>query len=314
MKFTMVSTTVVIMARGNGGIFLISNMFPVFEENFSLTPPILGAKMLYRMALMAENIKEHIRTRMGTPMTMIIIPIIPRALKPSNPVAAVALMFVALAAWAQMPAEKQQELAAEGRTEWGRENHDGPVFAVVTEPKVAGDAGRDTATMQYDDGVMNALPTVFGAIHGNRFSLGTASQALGAITLNNIQFYFMEDSLTDTGIFIQPADPLNAASYTATFSLGPSGSVTEYVLTGTIPAGQYVTLYKLYAALPAGSTWLGSGFPAAFSTSSTSAERFGSVTIVADRSVVAAVTEADGDPVSGNRQDIKSYEAFNLAP
>ncbi len=94
MKFTMVSTTVVIMARGNGGIFLISNMFPVFEENFSLTPPILGARMLYRMALMAENIKEHIRTRMGTPMTMIIIPIIPRALKPSNPVAAVALIDI----------------------------------------------------------------------------------------------------------------------------------------------------------------------------------------------------------------------------
>jgi hypothetical protein len=75
-----------------------------------------------------------------------------------------------------------------------------------------------------------------------------------------------------------------------------------------------VTLYKLYAALPAGSAWVGAGFPAGWSTSSTAAERFGSVTITANQPIVAAITEADEDPVLTARQDIKSYEAFNVTP
>jgi hypothetical protein len=131
-----------------------------------------------------------------------------------------------------------------------------------------------------------------------------------------VPLYKVNHDFKNTGIQLQNADPANIASFTATFSLGGSGGVPviEYVLQGTIPAGQAVTLFKLYAGLPAGSSWVGTGFPTAFSTSSTSAERFGSVTIVADRSVVGAVTEADDDPVSTNRQDIKSYEAFNLAP
>jgi hypothetical protein len=164
-------------------------------------------------------------------------------------------------------------------------------------------------------GVVNETyyPTI-PAGQRQRQTVTSAFNAAAATSKVGVPLYKVNHDYKDTGVQLQNADAANPANYTATFSLGPSGSVTEYVLTGTIPAGQYVTLYKLYAALPAGSVWLGSGFPAAFSTSSTSAERFGSVTIVADRSIVAAVTEADGDPVSANRQDIKSYEAFSLAP
>ena len=149
-----------------------------------------------------------------------------------------------------------------------------------------------------------------------RQTVTSAFNAAAATTKVGVPLYKVNHDYKNSGVQLQNSDLSNPAGYTATFSLGGSGGVpvTEYVLQGTIDPGQYVTLFKLYAALPAGSSWVGSGFPSTFSASSTSAERFGSVTIVADKSIVAAVTEADGDPVSGNRQDIKSYEAFNLAP
>jgi len=142
------------------------------------------------------------------------------------------------------------------------------------------------------------------------FALDLATTKIGA------PLYKANHDYKNSGIQLQNTDTANVATYTATFSMGGSGGVpvTDYVLTGTIQPGQYVTLYKLYASLPPGSSWVGTGFPASWSTFSTSAERFGSVVITADYAIVANVNEADEDPVSDNRQDIKSYEAFNLQP
>ena len=126
-----------------------------------------------------------------------------------------------------------------------------------------------------------------------------------------VPLYKVNHDYKNTGCQLQNTNLTTAANYEATFSLG-SGPVKTYVLKGTIPAGQAVTLYKLYASLPPGSSWQGTGFPPSFANYSTSTERFGSITITADQNIVAAITEADEDPVSASRQDIKSYEAFNL--
>jgi len=165
-------------------------------------------------------------------------------------------------------------------------------------------------------GVVNETFYTIPAGQRQRQTVTSAFNAAAATSKIGVPLYKVNHDYKNSGIQLQNADLVNAAGFTATFSLGGSGGVpvTEYVLQGTIQPGQYVTLFKLYALLPAGCSWVGSGFPSTFSTSSTSAARFGSVTIVADRAVVAAVTEADEDPVSANRQDIKSYEAFNLAP
>ena len=165
-------------------------------------------------------------------------------------------------------------------------------------------------------GVVNETYFTIPPGQRQRQTVTSAFNAAAATTKVGVPLYKVNHDYKNTGVQLQNADLLNPASFTATFSLGGSGgtSVTEYVLQGTINPGQYVTLYKLYALLPPGSSWVGTGFPSTFSTSSTSATRFGSVLIEADKSIVAAVTEADEDPVSGNRQDIKSYEAFSLAP
>lgn len=140
------------------------------------------------------------------------------------------------------------------------------------------------------------------------FNEAAATQAIA------VPLYKVNHDHKNTGVQLQNTDLTNSATYTAIFSLGSGSSVTNYTLTGSIDPGEFVTLFKLYDSVPSGSSWVGSGFPSAWSTSSTSTERFGSVTIEADREIVAAVTEADDDPVAGDRQDIKSYEAFNLSP
>jgi hypothetical protein len=165
-------------------------------------------------------------------------------------------------------------------------------------------------------GVTNESFDTIPAGQRQRVTTTSAFNADQATTKVAVPLYKVNHDYKNTGVQLQNGDTANAASYTATFSLGGSlgTPVTEYVLTGTIDAGKYVTLFKLYAGLPAGSSWVGSGFPAAWSTSSTSGTRFGSVVITSDKPIVAAVTESDDDPVVGNRQDIKSFEAFNLTP
>ena len=134
--------------------------------------------------------------------------------------------LLAAPALGQLPAEKQAELRAAGITDWtpGQNRAAGAKFSTLANPRPA-PAGpvRDTATMQYDDGSLSALPTSFGLIFGNRFSLGVSSVALSTITLNSFSFYFMEDSLPDTGLFFQPADPLNATSISARASVNIGG-------------------------------------------------------------------------------------------
>lgn len=141
------------------------------------------------------------------------------------------VLFVAAAVSALaavLPAAKQQELTAAGRTSWtpGQGRGQGPIMATVGTGVAApggGVAPEDTQTMQYDDGSLTALPTVFGAIYGNRFSQGVGGVPLGALTLNSYSFYFMEDSLPDTGAFVQPADPLNTMSISARASVNITG-------------------------------------------------------------------------------------------
>lgn len=127
-----------------------------------------------------------------------------------------------------MPAAKRAELQARGLTEWtpGSGKVEGaPVFSVVGAKSAPGGqrAPEDTATMQYDDGNLTALPSVFGQVYGNRFSQGVGGVALDAITLNSFSFYFMEDSLPDTGLFFQAADPLDAGNISSRVSVNVSG-------------------------------------------------------------------------------------------
>jgi hypothetical protein len=130
-----------------------------------------------------------------------------------------------------------------------------------------------------------------------------------------VPLYKVNHDHKNTGVQVQNANLNQTAHFTATFTLGNTAvGITTYTLEGTIEPGKYVTLFKLYAQLPPGASWIGQGFPSGWSTSSTSATRFGSVVITANQPIVAAVTEADDDPVLDYRQDIKSYEAFNLTP
>lgn len=119
---------------------------------------------------------------------------------------------------------KRQELQNKGIATWAPGQGQAAGGAVLANvPPRAGVSPEDTATMQYDDGSLTALPTVFGAIYGNQFSLGVAGVPLGALTLNSFSFYFMEDSLPDTGLFFQPADPLNTMSISARASVNVTG-------------------------------------------------------------------------------------------
>jgi hypothetical protein len=116
---------------------------------------------------------------------------------------------------------KAKELEAKGLSQWragqGRVKGKAAFARVPAKPAGARKSRvpEDTATMQYDDGNLTALPTVFGAVYGNRFSQGVGGVQLDAITLNSFSFHFMEDSATDTGLFIQAADPINATSINA---------------------------------------------------------------------------------------------------
>ena len=133
----------------------------------------------------------------------------------STPLTTIALALCAPVVMAQaipvanMPAEKQRELQAAGLTEWTPGSGKNGKAAVISElaPGSKAEAPQGvggTGTIQYDDGNFTALATVFGQIYGNQFSQGLGGAALGASTLNSFSFYFLEDSLSDTGLFLQP--------------------------------------------------------------------------------------------------------------
>lgn len=133
----------------------------------------------------------------------------------------IACILLAFVATAELPTDpaKRAELQAAGYTDWtpGQTRGSGPTFqtlegSLAAPLRDAGNQIADTQTMVLDDGNLTALPTTFGLIYGNRFSLGTGGVALGALTLNSFSFYFLEDSLPDTGMFIQPGSPGTAAS------------------------------------------------------------------------------------------------------
>lgn len=125
------------------------------------------------------------------------------------------------------PAEKQTELSKKGYTNWqpGQGKIPGtPPFRGLQHPRPASSGGtRDTGTIQYDNGTLSALPTAFGQVFGNRFQSGVGGVPLDTITLNSFSFYFLEDSTSDTSLFFQPADPLNAGSISARGSINISG-------------------------------------------------------------------------------------------
>lgn len=130
-------------------------------------------------------------------------------------------------AFGQLPAEKQAELNAAGITNWTPGQNSGGGFGVLPNPKAGDNTLRNTSTMKYDNGVVNALPTAFGQIFGNRFDQGVGGIALGAITLNSFSFYFLEASAADTGLFIQAADPLNPTSISGRVSINITGLVNS---------------------------------------------------------------------------------------
>jgi hypothetical protein len=163
-------------------------------------------------------------------------------------------------------------------------------------------------------GVVNETFYTIPAGQRQRQTVTYAFNEADATTKIGVPLYKVNHDYKNTGVQLQNTHLSTSASFTATFSLGTGGSVTDYTLVGTVDPGQFVTLFKLYASLPSGASWVGGGFPAGWSTSSTSSDRFGSVIVTADQAIVAAVTEADEDPVADNRQDIKSYEGFNLTP
>lgn len=139
-------------------------------------------------------------------------------------------LLAVVAVQAQLPAAKQQELAARGITNWTpgqNQGGGGPVMSSLGTSLAAPINGfrvpGDTQTMVYDDGAMSALPTIFGAIYGNRFDEGLLGVPLGALTLNSFSFYFLEDSLPDTGLFFQASDPLNTMSITVRTSINVTG-------------------------------------------------------------------------------------------
>jgi hypothetical protein len=163
-------------------------------------------------------------------------------------------------------------------------------------------------------GVVNETFVTIPAGQRQRQTVTSAFNQAMATTKVGVPLYKANHDYKNSGIQLQNTNLTTAATFQATFSMGSGASVTNYVLQGSINPGQAVTLHKLYVSLPAGSSWVGTGFPAGWSTSSTATERFGSVTITASQPIVAAVTEADEDPVVNDRQDIKSYEGFNLTP
>lgn len=142
----------------------------------------------------------------------------------------VTVFMIASLAMAELPAEKQRELNAAGITDWqAGQNRGQTAFSELAEPIQAPQIqGRDTATMQYDDGTISALPTVFGQVYGNKFTQGVGGVPLSTITLNSFSFYFAEDSIADTGLFLNPASPgATAAVINQRASVNISGLVNN---------------------------------------------------------------------------------------
>lgn len=136
--------------------------------------------------------------------------------------------FAAPTPVSEFPEAKRIELQARGLSEWtpGSGKVEGqPVFSNVDgKAAPAGDrAPEDTQTMQYDDGNLTSLPTTFGQVYGNRFSLGVGGVQLDTLTLNSFSFYFMEDSLPDTGLFFQVGAPLDSMQINAAASTNVTG-------------------------------------------------------------------------------------------
>lgn len=120
------------------------------------------------------------------------------------------MVLLASVAVAQHPnANKAAELQAGGYDSWtaGQTRGDGPVFSTLSEPIVLPGGTEGGDTMQYDSGTIDAIPTGFGIVVGNKFNLGAGGAELDTITLNSFSFYFAEDSVTDTRLFFQPSDP-----------------------------------------------------------------------------------------------------------
>lgn len=163
-------------------------------------------------------------------------------------------------------------------------------------------------------GVVNETFVTIPAGQRQRQTVTSAFNQADATTKIGVPLYKVHHDYKASGLQLQNTNLTTSATYTATFALGSGATYNEYVLTGSINPGSAVTLFKLFASLPAGSSWVGTAIPAGWATSSTSTERFGSVTVVADQAIVGVVTEADDDPVATARQDIKSYEAFTLMP
>lgn len=159
----------------------------------------------------------------------------------------VALMLVAGLAVAQHPnATKAAELQAGGYDAWtaGQNRGDGQVFSTLNNAIALpnGTSTEDTATMQYDSGAISALPTVFGQIYGNRFNLGVGGVELDTITLNSFSLYFAEDSVADTGLFFQPADPGATAN-----QLMPRASLD---IAGLVNAGSSFSMLTTINVIP----------------------------------------------------------------
>jgi len=164
-----------------------------------------------------------------------------------------ALTLLASTVWAELPAEKREELAAAGLSAKPAKG-DGPVFSKLAKPK-AGPVGQArqggtaevalaTVTLQYDDGNLTSLPTVFGQIYGNIFNkANNGGPIAGTFALNSFQFYFMEANTADTDLFFQPSDPLNATMITARASINFTGlansgpSFSAPVLNTVVQAG-----------------------------------------------------------------------------
>ncbi|MBZ0114290.1 MAG: hypothetical protein K8J08_17645 [Thermoanaerobaculia bacterium] len=150
-------------------------------------------------------------------------------------IVSLALMSTAGLVWGELPAEKTRELNAAGITDWqpGQNAGQQEKFRTLANPLAvpAGpEAPDDTATMQYDNGTISALPTVFGGIYGNRFSQGVGGVSLSTITLNSFSFYFAEDSLPDDNMFFQVASTSGA---TGMINARASANVLSLINAGT---------------------------------------------------------------------------------
>ena len=142
-----------------------------------------------------------------------------------------------MTAEAQNP-DKRKELNRAGNPPYGRAAINGPVFSRVAPRFASGGRGGAlgdkvdgpfTGTVQYDSGTINALPTGFGLIFGNRFDRTSGGSAFSGslIQLNSFSFYFLEDSTADTGLFLQPAEPVGGGSFLARASASIVGLVNS---------------------------------------------------------------------------------------